>query len=160
MSASLLDRLGHALCAGLGALAAAALFCLMTLTFVDVVFRKFWHAVPGALEISEMLLVMLLFCALPLVSWQAGHVSFELADSLYRGRLARWSRQAMDLISAVALGLLAWAMRGNAMRTLEDGDVSDYLRLPIGWFVLFMAAMLALAALVHLARCIRPATQP
>ncbi len=152
--AGALDRLGRGLTAALGLLAGAALFCLMSLTFVDVLSRKFYRSVPGSLEVSEMLLVVVLFCALPVVSWRAGHVSFELAESLYRGRIAPWSKRVMDLISAVALGTMGWFCWGNAARTMQDGDVSVYFRLPIGWFVYLMAVMLMLAAILHLVRCV------
>jgi TRAP-type C4-dicarboxylate transport system permease small subunit len=135
-------------------LAGSALFALMTLTFVDVIGRKFWHSVPGALELSEMLMVTVLFCALPLVSWRAEHVCFELVDAIYKGRAARWSRVGMDLICAAALGALGWACWGYAGRTLADGDVSVHLGLPIGWFVYLMAAMLMAAAALHLLRCV------
>lgn len=147
-----LDIAAQRLAAGLALLASAALFALMTLTFVDVMARKFYRSVPGALEVSEMLLVVVLFCALPLVSWRGGHVSFELADALYKGRMARYSSMLMDFISAAALGGLGGFGWGNAARTLRDGDVSVYLRVPLGWFVYLMAAMLMLAALLHLVR--------
>lgn len=148
-----LERTARWLTTALGLLAGAALFSLMTLTFVDVLARKFYRSIPGSLEVSEMLLVVVLFCALPLVSWRAGHVSFELADAIYKGKLAQYSRQVMDLISAVALGFMGWIGLGNAARTLSDGDVSAVLRWPLGWFVYLMAIMLLLAALLHLIRC-------
>lgn len=139
---------------GLAALAGTALFALMTLTFVDVLGRKFYRSVPGALEVSEMLMVVVLFAALPLVSWRAEHVSFELADSLYPGRAARWSRMVMDAVCAVAFAALGWVGWGDAARTLRDGDISVHLRLPLGWFVYLMAAMLMLTALAHALRCV------
>ncbi|MGE4338802.1 MAG: TRAP transporter small permease [Pigmentiphaga sp.] len=151
-----LETAAQRLAAGLALLASTALFALMTLTFVDVMARKFYRSVPGTLEVSEMLLVVVLFCALPLVSWRGGHVSFELADALYKGRMARYSSMAMDLISAAALGGLGWFGWGNAARTLQDGDVSVYLRVPLGYFVYLMAAMLMLAALLHLIRALTP----
>jgi TRAP-type C4-dicarboxylate transport system permease small subunit len=135
-------------------LAGGALLALMTLTFVDVIGRKFWRSVPGALELSEMLMVAVLFCALPLVSWRAEHVCFELADAIYKGRAARWSRVGMDLICAAALGTLGWACWGYAGRTLADGDVSVHLGLPIGWLIYLMAAMLMASAALHLLRCV------
>lgn len=148
-----LPRAVAAVDALLAVLAGCALFALMLLTFVDVMGREFYRSVPGALELSEMLMVVVLFCALPMVSWRAEHVCFELADAIYKGRAERVSKVVMDLICAAAFGGVGWACWGYARRTLEDGDVSANLGVPVGLFVYLMAAMLLLAAAMHLMRC-------
>ena len=52
-----------------GALCALALFAIMTLTFFDVGGRKLLsHSIPGSLELTELLMVVVIFGALPLVS--------------------------------------------------------------------------------------------
>lgn len=156
-----LPRAVAALDALLAVLAGCALFALMLLTFVDVMGREFYRSVPGALELSEMLMVVVLFCALPMVSWRAEHVCFELADAIYKGRAERVSKVVMDLICAVAFGAIGWACWGYARRTMEDGDVSANLGVPVGLFVYLMAAMLMLAALMHLLRCfVAPPSAP
>ena len=48
---------------------------------------------------------------------------------------------------------VGWACWGYARRTLGDGDVSANLGVPVGLFVYLMAAMLLLAAAMHLMRC-------
>lgn len=148
-----LPRAAAALDALLAVLAGCALFALMLLTFADVMGRALYRSVPGALELSEMLMVVVLFCALPMVSWRAEHVCFELADAIYKGRAERVSKVVMDLICTVAFGAVGWACWGYARRTMEDGDVSANLGVPVGLFVYLMAAMLMLAALMHLLRC-------
>jgi TRAP-type C4-dicarboxylate transport system permease small subunit len=137
----------------LATLAGCALFALMLLTFVDVMGRELYRSLPGALELSEMLMVVVLFCALPMVSLRAEHVCFELADAIYKGRAQRISKVVMDLICVIAFGAVGWACGGYARRTMQDGDVSAHLGVPIGLFVYLMAAMLMLAALMHLLRC-------
>ena len=65
----MLHRLDLALRWTSGLMAAAALFAIMWLTLVDVSGRKFLsHSVPGGLELTEMLMVVVIFGALPLVS--------------------------------------------------------------------------------------------
>jgi TRAP-type C4-dicarboxylate transport system permease small subunit len=136
------------------AVAGGALLALMTLTFVDVLGRKLFVAVPGALEMSEMLMVIVLFAGLPLVAWHAEHVCFELVDQLYRGRAAAWSRMFMDGFCAVVFGALALACWGFAGRTMDDGELTVYLRWPIGWLVYLIAAMVGIAALMHALRAL------
>ena len=66
-----LKRLLDALC---GLLAAAALFAIMALTLVDVLGRKLLsQSVPGSLELTEILMVVVIFSALPLVSLHGEH---------------------------------------------------------------------------------------
>ena len=67
----------------LGTVAATVLFAMMVLTFVDVTGRKlFTRPVYGAYEITEFLMGMLIFCALPLVTAREGHVSIDVLDHL------------------------------------------------------------------------------
>lgn len=134
--------------------AGAALLVLMTLTFVDVVGRKFFVSVPGALEISEMLMVVILFAGLPLVAWHAEHASFELADQIYRGRSAAWSKVFMDVSCAVVFCALALACWRFAGRTMEEGEVTGYLRWPVGIFVYLMAILIGISALMHALRAL------
>lgn len=159
MKGAALQRWAQAGAHALGVLAGAALFALMTLTFVDVMGRKFFVAVPGALEVSEMLLVVVLFAGMPLVAWHAEHVCFELVESLYRGRADAWSRRFMDGTCAVVLGALAVATWGMAGRTIVEGEVSTRLHLPIGAVIYLMAVLLAAAAVMHAVRVLgaRPA---
>ena len=52
-----------------GLLAGGGLFAIMALTFFDVLGRKFAsNSIPGSLELTELLMVVVIFGALPLVS--------------------------------------------------------------------------------------------
>lgn len=147
-----LARAGGVVANALGLLAGSALFLMMVLTFADVVGRKFIYPIPGVLEISEMLMVVLLFSGLPLVAWHAEHVCFELVDALYKGRSAHWSKRFMDLCCTLAFGLLAIATWRMAGQNITEGEVSSRLEIPIGIFIYLMAVLLAAAALMHLFR--------
>jgi TRAP-type C4-dicarboxylate transport system permease small subunit len=144
--------LAQALATVLAVLAGTALFALMLLTFADVMGRKFWVSIPGALELTEMLMVVVVFAGLPLVAWHGRHVGLELTDTWYRGRAARWSGRFMEGVCALVFGALAVAAWRHAGRTLADGEVSTHLKLPVGAFIYLMAMLLALAALMHLLR--------
>jgi TRAP-type transport system small permease protein len=148
----LLEPAAGWLARALGTVAGLALVAMMVLTFVDVMGRKFWVSVPGALEVSEILMVVVLFSGLPLVAWHAEHVCFELVDKMYTGASAKWSRVFMDLFCALVFGALAGAVWGFAGRTLEDGEVTVYLKWPVGWFVYLIAVLVAVSALMHLLR--------
>ncbi len=61
-----------------GVLAGLALMGIMVLTFLDVSGRKFLnHSITGSLELTELLMVVVIFGALPLVSERGEHVVFD-----------------------------------------------------------------------------------
>ena len=72
----------------LGVVAAIDLFAMMMLTFIDVTGRKltgtvaFAKPVYGAYEITELLMGVLIFSALPLVTAREGHVTIDIFDRL------------------------------------------------------------------------------
>ena len=134
-----------------GLLAALALFAIMVLTLVDVSGRKLLSAsVPGSLELTELLMVVVIFAGLPLVSLRGEHVVFDSLDPL----LATWVRRAqafvVDLLCAAGLAGIAWLMWVRAGQMMEYGDITAQLKIPQGPFVYVMSVLCAVTALVHL----------
>jgi TRAP-type C4-dicarboxylate transport system permease small subunit len=145
----------EALC---GALAAAALFALMWLTLVDVAGRKLIStSVPGSLELTELLMVAVIFAGLPLVSLHGEHVVFDSLDRFLPRGLRRAQQAAIDLAVLVLLAGLAWLMWGKAAQMAEFGDVTAQLRLPLGPFVQLMSVLIGITACVHGLLLFRPA---
>jgi TRAP-type C4-dicarboxylate transport system permease small subunit len=141
------------------ALAAAGLFAIMWLTLVDVAGRKaISTSVPGSLEMTEMLMVLVIFAGLPLVSLRGEHVIFDSLDPL----LERWVRRAqglvVELLCAAALAGVAWLMWVKAGNMVAYGDTSAQLKIPQGPFVYLMSVLCAVTALVHLLLIFVPTT--
>ncbi len=140
-----------------GLLAALALFAIMALTLVDVAGRKlFSHSVTGSLEVTEILMVVVIFAALPLVSLHGEHVVFDSLDHLMPAWLRRVQQGLVDLACAGALGALAWLMWDKASQMASYGDTTAQLQLPMGPFVGLMAVLCGLTALVHLLLLLQP----
>ncbi len=141
-------RLLRLLC---GAQAALALFAIMALTLVDVIGRKLWSAsVPGSLELTELLMVSVIFGGLPLVSLAGEHVVFDSLDRWLPAGFRRVQQALVDLVCAGALGALAWLMLRKAGRMAGYGDITAQLGIPLPPFVAMMGVLCAAAALVHL----------
>jgi TRAP-type C4-dicarboxylate transport system permease small subunit len=135
----------------LGAAAAAILMAMMLITVVDVVARYvFSRPLRGAFEITELMLVVLIFAGLPLVSFTDEHAVMDFIDRLLgsRGqrRLERWVQTA----NGVFMLLLAWLVWRKANTIWAYRDATDVLRILYGPFVYFMAGTLGLAGLIHL----------
>jgi TRAP-type C4-dicarboxylate transport system permease small subunit len=148
------SRLLSALC---GVLAAVALFAIMALTLVDVSGRKLLsQSVPGSLEVTELLMVVVIFAALPLVSLRGEHVLFDSLDALLPAWVRRAQQALVDLFCAAALLGLAWLMWDKAGQMAQYGDVTAQLKLPLGPFVQLMSVLCGITALVHAMLVLRP----
>lgn len=139
--------------AALGIAASAILFCMMTLTFVDVVLRYvFNRPLRGAFEVTELMLLALIFAGLPLVTHADEHVTMDLIDRWLGPRLRDALTRLTQAISAALMFGLTWYMWLKAQRIAGYGDTTDVLRIAVGPFVYFMVAMILLSGLLHLVR--------
>lgn len=133
-------------------MAAAALFAIMGLTLVDVGGRKFFNrSLPGGLELTEILMVCVIFAGLPLVSWRGEHVVFDTFDRFIPDRVRRIQIRVVHLLAAVTFAWLAWLMTGKAQRFASYGETTSYLQLPLHPVAWGMAALLFVTGLAHLA---------
>jgi len=135
----------------LGTLAGAALFAMMTLTFLDVVGRKFLnHSIIGSVELTEMLMLALIFAGMPLASLAGEHVIFDLLDGVLPERVKVWQAVVSNLICTGLLGVAAWFVFNRALRTQAMGDTSAQLLVPIAPFHFAAAVLLVICSFMHL----------
>lgn len=140
-----------------GLLAAVALFAIMALTLVDVGGRKLLSAsVPGSLEVTELLLVLVIFAGLPLVSLHGEHVVFDSLDPWLPPWLRRVQQGVVDLLCAAALAGVAWLMWVKAGQLGEYGETTAQLKMGLAPFVRVMSLLCGVTALVHLLLVARP----
>ena len=137
----------------LGIAASAILFAMMALTFVDVVARYvFNRPIRGAFEVTELLLLVLIFAGLPLVSHADEHVTMDFVDRWLGAAARRALNLAIDFVVAALMFFMSWQLWIRAGRIASYGDATDVLRIAYAPFVYFMAAMIAFAGLIHLYR--------
>lgn len=142
------------------ALAALALFAIMWLTLFDVTGRKFLNeSIPGSLEVTELLMVVVIFAGLPLVSLRGEHVVFDSLDPLLPGWLRRAQQWVIDALCAIALGGVAWLMGVKGAQMLQYGDKTQQLGLTLGYFVFLMSALIFITAAVHVLLMFSPGSR-
>jgi TRAP-type C4-dicarboxylate transport system permease small subunit len=153
----LVDRLKRTLEALCGLVAATALFAIMALTLADVGGRKLMSmSVTGSLELTELLMVAVIFAGLPLVSLRGEHVVFDSLDP-WLSRMARRVQDVLvDLLCSALLGGVASLMWVKAGDMSQYGDTTAQLKLPQGPFVYLMSALCGLTSLVHLVLVFAP----
>jgi TRAP-type C4-dicarboxylate transport system permease small subunit len=129
----------------------------MLVTFVDVVARYLFNRpIRGAFEVTELLLLVLIFAGLPLVSHADEHVTMDFIDRMLPARVLPVLMRGVHALVAAVFFFLTWQVLIKAERITGYGDTTDVLRIAVGPFVYFMAAMIGLTGLVHLFKVFVP----
>jgi TRAP-type C4-dicarboxylate transport system permease small subunit len=134
-------------------IASGVLFFMMLLTIADVFLRKvFSRSILGTVEVSEFMLLILVFFALAQTEVLNGHVKVDLV----MGRFSERSQAMVDAITQLAcfflFGLFTWSALVYSGKMREAVEVSQDLWLPIFPFVYVVVAGCALLSLVLLTK--------
>ncbi|QHE78661.1 TRAP transporter small permease (plasmid) [Hydrogenophaga sp. PBL-H3] len=130
------------------------LLTIMALTTADVIGRYFLSKpVPGALEITELLLASLIFMALPQVTLRREHVTIDLLDGLFK---SRWLRTVQRVIVAVMvalccgfLGYRMWLQAENIRAAGETTATLGIVVYPVAYGLSVLLMLSAVAALAN-----------
>jgi len=141
----------------LGIASSVILMILMMMTVADVVSRYLLNwPLRGAFEITELMLLVLIFAGLPLVSHADEHVTMDFIDRIVGDVLRNALVRLVHLVTAGAMFLLAWLTWNKAVRVAEYGDTTDVLKILVAPFVYFMAATIAITGLIHVYKVFYP----
>lgn len=144
IAATWLDR-------ALSALIALVLFAMMTLTAIDVIGRYVLsRPVPGAYEISQFLLALMIFAALPIVTREQSHITVSLFEGALSGIAKRVQRILVHIVSGVAIGVIGWQMFSLGGRLTRGRAATGFLEWPIAPIAYVMCALSAVALIVLL----------
>ena len=116
----------------LAILAAVSIAVLMIVNFTDIIGTKFFlRSVPGALDISEELMVLLTLLPIAFVALERGHIRITLLE----GRLPLAVRFVLQIIQYVIAtlitGFITWRVFVQFQKTLEVVQLKEGLDLPI-----------------------------
>jgi TRAP-type C4-dicarboxylate transport system permease small subunit len=140
-----------------GTLSGLALFGIMVLTFLDVSGRKILsQSITGSLELTELLMVVVIFGALPLVSLKGEHVVFDSLDAVLPRFVQKIQQALIHLACAALLMGLAYLMWGTGSEFALTGETTAQLKIAKAPFIQGMGVMCALTGLVHLFLAFRP----
>jgi TRAP-type C4-dicarboxylate transport system permease small subunit len=139
-----LERAGQWLARLSLACGAAVLAAMLALTCADVVGRYIFSApVNGKTELTRFLMAGLIAFALPVVTFRGDHITVDIFDTWFSGRIERYRNIGIDLLCALAMLTLGWWVAFRAHRLLEYGYVSDFLHIPLYPIAYFVAVMIA-----------------
>src|SRR3546814_19857457 len=104
----------------------------MVCTFVDVVGRYVFNSpLPGALELTEIMMASLIFTILPVVSARSDHITVDLLVLPRSSMLRRIQNLAITVTSAIMLALLAWQQWLHAADIYSNNAISPSLTIPM-----------------------------
>lgn len=140
-----------------GLLSGAALFAIMALTFFDVGGRKLLdNSIPGSLELTELLMVVVIFGALPLVSLRGEHVEFDSLDEYLPDWVRRTQNVLVHTLCAAVMLALAWLMWRTGTEFLQTGEITAQLKILKAPFIYGMSVLCGITGLVHLRLVLQP----
>jgi len=144
--------------------ASVTLFCMMFLTIADVFLRKvFSSSILGTVEVTEFLMLILVFFALSQTEVLNGHVKVDLV----MGRFSERTQAIVDMMTQVICFLLFGLFTSSALvyseKMREAAEVSQDLwipKYPFVYVVVVGCAILSLALLIKffmaLAKIVKP----
>lgn len=136
----------------LGAIAGFILIVMMLVTALDVFARYLLNTpIRGAFELTEILLVLLIYAGLPLVSRREAHVVVDLFEAWMTTPVKRVLRVVANVLCLLALSGMSWVIYLRAIRIANYGDTTAVLKLPLAPVAFTISALILVTGLVHIA---------
>ena len=122
---------------------------LTAVTVIDVIGRYIFNApLSGASELTEFLLLGIIFIGLPAITLDKDHISIDLLTMLLPFNLRAILSVFAQVLSAGFFGVLGWQLLKHANRLELYQDISVYLRIPFAPFCTAAAYLMMLCSLI------------
>jgi TRAP-type C4-dicarboxylate transport system permease small subunit len=123
-------------------IAALTLLLLMLLTCTDVLGRYlFDNSLDAASELTEICIAILVFAEMPIITWRSGHVVVDILDKFFGNAIIKALALFSILIMSSSLYYVAHRIFYMGARSLRRGEESEYLAIPVGYVVQYIAIM-------------------
>ncbi len=140
-------------------LAAFSGFCLLSLiavTCVDIVLRRFALALPGAIDLAQVLGCLCVAAALPYTTAVKGHIAVEF---FFRHFPRPW-RIGFDtctrLLGIALFAVLAWQSFAHGKELKQNNSMTMTLNIPWFWILWGMGVAFSIVILVKLYHLAHP----
>lgn len=123
-------------------LASLTLFALMAVTCIDVVGRYLFNSpLKGGTELTEIGVAVMVFAAMPVVTWRGGQIVVDLLDHFLNSTVLKILSLLAAAIMSFSLYFLAWRIFELGERNIKRGIVTEFLSLPTGLLIEYIAIM-------------------
>ena len=121
-------------------IASLILFLMMLLTITDVFLRKvFSNSILGTVEVSEFMLVILIFFSLAHTEVLNGHVKVDLVLERFGERVQSMVDMITQFVCFIISFLITWSTLVYAGKMKASGEVTQDLWLPVYPFIYVVA---------------------
>lgn len=145
---------------GLAAVAGFGIVAMMLLTCADVFLRYFLNApIEGSLDLTQMLMVIIVFFGLAYCGWTGGHVAVDLLRELVPPAVVVPLARLVNLIGAIVMLAMAWQSVLTALTFIKTGETPMTVLIPKYPFILVVTFGALTYAGVLLFKTIEPDEQ-
>ena len=117
-------------------IASAILFLMMFLTITDVFLRKvFSQSILGTVEVTEFMMVIVVFFALAQTEILNGHVKVDLVMGRFGERAQGLVDMVTQFVCFILSGLITWSTLIYSEKMRASGEVSQDLWIPVYLFI-------------------------
>jgi len=114
----------------------------MLITCVDVFGRYlFNNPLTGSTELTEIAVGIVIFSVFPILSWRNDHIVVDILDHFFSPRIHMIRTILINGLISVALIFLGKRIYELGQRSLSFGEVTEYLEIPLGWMMVYIAVM-------------------
>jgi len=132
------DKLGR-ISSALAYVGALSLFGIMCLTTADVVGRYFFNApILGVFELTEFMVLILIFSFVAYTQFTKSHVSVDLLITLFPKKFRIYIELFNHSLCLILMGLITYMGFSRALELVEFGEASPNLGVPLYPFVFFL----------------------
>ncbi|MDA4848571.1 TRAP transporter small permease [Hoeflea poritis] len=133
------------------------LIALTAVTVIDVVGRYVFNApLSGASELTEFLLLGIIFIGLPAITLDDDHIAIDLLTSQLAQRPRTVLKFVARVLSAGFFGFLGWQLLEHAKRLEAYQDITVFLRIPFAPFCTAAAYLMMLCSLILCLQIVGP----
>lgn len=129
---------------------AIMLLAIGAITLVDVTGRYFGTPLTGGFELIQLAMVILIFTALPAVSYRREHVTVDIVQAHLPARLKRIARGVVSLACTAVAGFYALQLYERGAYLGRSSETTYNLQIAVAPFAYFIGLMWAVTALVFL----------
>lgn len=135
---------------------ALLLVALTLITVVDVLGRYVFNSpLPGGKELTELLVMSVIFAGLPAICLDDGHITVDMFVGRLRGTAAMAQLTIARAFVAVVLTLVAWQLFVQGQRLMASSQTTVYLQVPLGPVAMIAAFICAAGAVLSLLMALR-----
>jgi TRAP-type C4-dicarboxylate transport system permease small subunit len=141
---------------GIALVCAVLLLAMMGLTIADVLGRYLFNSpVPGASELTELILAAVIFTGLPAASLDGDHISVDIVAEKLHGLPAVLLSRLVALVSASVLAMVSWRLWIIGDQIASYNGITPTLKLPLAPLGYLVSVLSMIAALICLADIFR-----